>query len=106
MLRVALSRAEVDQDLVDLDEAKLDVANTYHKIAGVYKTQDKYEMAVYHFMECLAIQINVLGANNLDVANTYYKIGEVYCAQPNNNMALYHFKKYHEIRVVHDALRS
>jgi len=91
--------------LADLAKANLDVANTYHKIAGVYKTQDKYEMAVYHFKKCLAIQIEHLGANNLDVANTYYKIGLVYhtqptWSQPKYQMALWHFEKCLEIRKV------
>ena len=74
---VLLGRAEVDQSLVDLDEVELDVANTFHKIAVIYKTQDKYDLAVYNFKKCLAIQIVVLGETNLDVGCTKLHIAEV-----------------------------
>ena len=74
---VLLGRAEVNQSLVDLDEVELDVANTYHKIAGVYKTQDKYEMALEQYEKCLAIRIAVLGENHVDVLRTKMTMGEV-----------------------------
>jgi tetratricopeptide (TPR) repeat protein len=96
--RQVIRRGEVDQALVDLDEAILDMASTYNKIAGVNMRLYKYELAGFNFRNCLDIQIKVLGANNLDVAKTYYKIGLVYNAQPNYDLALYHFNKYHETR--------
>ena len=87
--------------MADLAKADLDVANTYYKIAGVYKTQDKYELAVFNFKKCLALQIKHLGAYNVDVVKTYYKIGLVYNAQPNYDLALWHFEKCHAIRKVY-----
>jgi len=95
-----------------LEEANLDVANTYNKIAGVYKTQGKrhlemaylpvlgldlldnasvadvgkYEMALVHYEKCLAIRINVLGENHVDVCNTQLNIAEVHEAVCRANM--------------------
>ena len=101
--RQVMRRGEVDQALVDLDEANLDMASTYTKIAGVNMTLYKYEMAVINFTKCLAIQIKVLGANNVDVAKTYYKIGLVYNAQRKDYMTLNNFKKCHAIHMVYRA---
>ena len=63
--------------MADLAKANLDVAKTFNKIAVIYKTQKKYELAVYNFKKCLAIQIKYLGANNLDVGYTKLHIAEV-----------------------------
>ena len=53
--------------IADLAKAKLDVAKTFNKIAVIYKTQKKYELAMYNFKKCLAIQIKYVGAINMDV---------------------------------------
>ena len=90
--------------------ANLDVANTYNNIAGVYKTQGKYEMAylpllgpglldnasvadlgkyemaLVHYEKCLAIRINVLGENHVDVCNTQLNIAEVHEAVCRGNV--------------------
>ena len=84
---------------VDLDEAYLDMANTYHKIAGVNMTLYKYELAGFNFRTCLDIQIKVLGANNLDVANTYNTIACLYSAQKKYEMALIKYEKCLAIRI-------
>jgi tetratricopeptide (TPR) repeat protein len=97
--RQAILRGEVDQALVDLDEANLDMANTYHKIAGVNKTLYKYELAGFNFRNCLDIQIKVLGANNLDVANTYNMLACLYSMQKKYEMALENYGKCLAIRI-------
>jgi hypothetical protein len=74
--RQVIRRGEVDQALVDLDEANLDMANTYYKIAGVNVTLCKYELAGFNFRACLDIQIKVLGANNMDVSSTWMALEE------------------------------
>jgi hypothetical protein len=90
--------------------ANLDVANTYNNIAGVYKTQGKYEMAylpllgpglldnasvadlgkyemaLVHYEKCLAIRINVLGENHVDVCKTQLNIAEVHEAVCRGNV--------------------
>jgi tetratricopeptide (TPR) repeat protein len=53
--------------MADLAKANLDVAKTFKKIAVIYKTQKKYELAMYNFEKCLAIQIKYVGAINMDV---------------------------------------
>jgi len=106
----AILRGGPDQALVDLDEANLDMANTYNNIAGVYKTQGKcemaylpvlgpglldnasvadfgkYEMALVHYEKCLAIRIKVLGENHVDVCKTQLNIAEVHEAVCRANM--------------------
>jgi tetratricopeptide (TPR) repeat protein len=97
--RQAIRRGEVDQALVDLDEANLDMANTYHKIAGVNMTLYKYELAGFNFRNCLDIQIKVLGANNLDVANTYNMLACLYSMQKKYELALETYGKCLAIRI-------
>ena len=92
-------RGEVDQALVDLDEANLDIANTYYKIAGVNVTLCKYELAGFNFRACVDIQIKVLGANNLDVAKTYYTIACLYSMQKKYELALETYGKCLAIRI-------
>jgi tetratricopeptide (TPR) repeat protein len=94
-----IRRGEVDQALVDLDEAILDMASTYTKIAGVNMTLYKYELAGFNFRACLDIQIKVLGANNLDVANTYYMLACLYSMQKKYELALETYGKCLAIRI-------
>ena len=91
--------AGVDQDPMYLDEARLDVAEAYNNIAGIYKAQGKYEMAVEVYEDCLMTQRMVLGANNLDVAKTYHKIACMYYAQKKYEMALEQYEKCLAIRI-------
>jgi tetratricopeptide (TPR) repeat protein len=97
--RQVIRRGEVDQALVDLDEAILDMASTYTKIAGVNMTLCKYELAGFNFRACLDIQIKVLGANNLDVANTYYMLACLYSMQKKYELALETYGKCLAIRI-------
>jgi tetratricopeptide (TPR) repeat protein len=92
--RQVIRRGEVDQALVDLD-----MANTYHKIAGVNMTLYKYELAGFNFRNCLDIQIKVLGANNLDVANTYNMLACLYSMQKKYELALETYGKCLAIRI-------
>jgi tetratricopeptide (TPR) repeat protein len=98
-IKTASKWAAFGRGEVDLDEANLDVANTYYKIAGVYKTQDKYEMAVWHFKKCLEIRIKVLGEDHPDVAFTYNMIGLVYNTQGKHEMALELYAKSLAIQI-------
>ena len=97
--RQAILRGGVDQAWLEVDEGDLDMANTYHNIAGVYQTQDKYELAVFHALKCLDIQIKVLGANNLDVANTYHMIAGLYSMQKKGELSLEMYGKCLAIRI-------
>jgi tetratricopeptide (TPR) repeat protein len=97
--RQVIRRGEVDQALVDLDEANLDMANTYYKIAGVNVTLCKYELAGFNFRACVDIQIKVLGANNLDVAKTYYWIACLYSLQKKYELSLEIYGKCLAIRI-------
>jgi tetratricopeptide (TPR) repeat protein len=97
--RQVIRRGEVDQALVDLDEAILDMASTYNKIAGVNVTLCKYELAGFNFRACLDIQIKVLGANNLDVASTYYMIAGLYYMQKKYELSLEIYGKCLAIRI-------
>jgi tetratricopeptide (TPR) repeat protein len=85
--------------MADLAKANLDVAKTFKKIAVIYKTQKKYELAMYNFKKCLAIQIKYLGANNLDVANTYYMLACLYSMQKKYELALETYGKCLAIRI-------
>jgi len=73
-------RIEAVANLDVANTSSLDVANTYNNIAGVYKTQGKYEMALVQYEKCLAIRIKVLGEEHVDVAYTQLNIAEVHCA--------------------------
>jgi tetratricopeptide (TPR) repeat protein len=97
--RQVIRRGEVDQALVDLDEAILDMASTYNKIAGVNMRLYKYELAGFNFRNCLDIQIKVLGANNLDVANTYNMLACLYSMQKKYELALETYGKCLAIRI-------
>jgi tetratricopeptide (TPR) repeat protein len=97
--RQAILRGGVDQAWLDLDEADLDMANTYHKIAGVNDALCKYELAVFHALKCLDIQIKVLGAINLDVANTYHMIAALYSVQKKGELSLEMYGKCLAIRI-------
>jgi tetratricopeptide (TPR) repeat protein len=97
--RQAILRGGVDQAWVDLDEADLDMANTYYKIAGVNVTLCKYELAGFNFRACVDIQIKVLGANNLDVAKTYYYIACLYSLQKKYELSLEIYGKCLAIRI-------
>jgi hypothetical protein len=68
--------------MADLAKANLDVAKTFNKIAVIYKTQKKYELAMYNFKKCLAIQIKYVGAINMDVPENR----EALLARLENNM--------------------
>jgi len=68
--------------MADLAKANLDVAKTFNKIAVIYKTQKKYELAMYNFKKCLAIQIKYVGAINMDVPDNR----EALLARLENNM--------------------
>ena len=54
------------------------VANTYNNLAGVYKTQGKYEMARVQYEKCLEIRIEIYGEKHVDVAYTKVKLAEVH----------------------------
>jgi tetratricopeptide (TPR) repeat protein len=53
------------------------IANTYNNIAGVYKTQGKYEMALVWYEKCLERRIEMWGEEHVDVAYTKLNIAEV-----------------------------
>jgi tetratricopeptide (TPR) repeat protein len=93
------ARQVIRRGEVDLDEAYLDMANTYYKIAGVNMTLNKYELAGFNFRACLDIQIKVLGANNLDVAKTYNTIAGLYSMQKKYELALETYGKCLAIRI-------
>jgi tetratricopeptide (TPR) repeat protein len=54
------------------------VANTYNNLAGVYKTQGKYEMALMLYERCLKIRIEMYGEEHVDVAYMKVKLAEVH----------------------------
>jgi hypothetical protein len=72
--------------MADLAKANLDVAKTFNKIAVIYKTQKKYELAMYNFKKCLAIQIKYVGANNMDVRENNMDVRENNMDVRENNM--------------------